>query len=88
MQEANRKRKFMLDRLKKLTTYPEWQSFQDYLHETVDQHLTDMEGVNEERRALIILGRIKEARNILQLNMDFINILLDSTPDDGPVGEL
>ena len=88
MDEANRKRKFMLDRVKKLMSYPEWESFKDYLHETVDQYLTDMESINDDRKALIILGKIKDARNILQLNSEFINILMDSTPDNGPVGEL
>lgn len=88
MQEPNRKRKMMLTQLKVLTSMPEWQAFQAYLNETIDQGLTDFESANDERRALIILGRIKEARNILQLNADFINILMDSTPDNGPVGEL
>jgi len=84
--DENKKRRIMLSHMAGLASDPRWKFFQDYLAGEVEELLTALESVAQDKNAYIILGKIKAYRNILHLDNNAINILLNSTPD-GPVGE-
>ena len=73
-------RKIMVSHVIELQADPKWGFFCDYLNEEVDSLLMDFEGSTTERNSSIILGKIKALRNILHLDLNSINIMMNSTP--------
>ena len=79
-------RKVMIERVIQLQATPQWGFFCDYLDDEIDTLLGDLEAVSQDKSAYIILGKIKALRGILHLDLNSINIMMNSTPH-GPVGD-